>query len=75
MDTSGNLYKNLNVAIEKQFKQNIKDGVANKGDKLFEVTEEQAEIMEPMTKHKRKGYMRNQPCICGSGEKFKKCCW
>lgn len=23
----------------------------------------------------RKGYMRNKPCPCGSGRKFKKCHW
>lgn len=23
----------------------------------------------------RKNYMRNKPCQCGSGKKFKKCCW
>lgn len=23
----------------------------------------------------KKGWMRNQPCHCGSGDKFKKCCW
>lgn len=22
-----------------------------------------------------KGYNRNHPCPCGSGKKFKKCCW
>lgn len=28
-----------------------------------------------MTKGQRKNWMRNKPCICGSGTKFKKCCW
>lgn len=28
-----------------------------------------------MNKERRKGFMRNQPCICGSKLKFKKCCW
>jgi len=28
-----------------------------------------------MNKERRKGWMRNQPCICGSNKKFKKCCW
>ncbi len=23
----------------------------------------------------RKNSMRNKPCGCGSGKKFKKCCW
>jgi uncharacterized protein YecA (UPF0149 family) len=24
---------------------------------------------------KKKAWMRNKPCLCGSGKKFKKCCW
>lgn len=24
---------------------------------------------------RRKGWMRNMPCMCGSGMKFKACCW
>lgn len=33
-----------------------------------------AEVML-MDKNGRDEWMRNQPCICGSGKKFKKCCW
>ena len=25
--------------------------------------------------HLRKGWMRNKSCYCGSGRKFKSCCW
>ena len=28
-----------------------------------------------MGKQRRRNWMRNQPCVCGSGVKFKKCCW
>jgi len=28
-----------------------------------------------MNKQKRKNWMRNKPCICKSGKKFKNCCW
>jgi hypothetical protein len=24
---------------------------------------------------RRKTFMRNKPCLCGSGKKFKACCW
>ena len=24
---------------------------------------------------RQRGNMRNRPCPCGSGKKFKKCCW
>lgn len=42
---------------------------------LAPLTDEQAKELTPMNAHKRKGYMRNQPCVCGSGAKFKRCCW
>lgn len=29
----------------------------------------------PLTNRRRKNHMRNKPCLCGSGKKFKKCCW
>lgn len=68
MDPNGGLHRDL---TEEQF-EDMKD--------LFEkevtpVSEEQYETLKPMKKSERKGYMRNQPCICGSGIKFKKCCW
>jgi uncharacterized protein YecA (UPF0149 family) len=28
-----------------------------------------------MNKDRRKNWMRNKPCPCNSGKKFKKCCW
>lgn len=46
---------------------------SNKG--LFPVTQQQANVLAPMSPTMRKGYMRNQPCPCGSGKKFKRCCW
>lgn len=39
------------------------------------LTEEQAVTLKRKPVAKRKAWMRNQPCICGSGKKFKKCCW
>jgi len=29
----------------------------------------------PLGRNTRKGNMRNKPCVCGSGVKFKRCCW
>lgn len=43
--------------------------------RLVELTESQHDEMKPMQPTQRKGYMRNQPCVCGSQIKFKKCCW
>jgi len=42
---------------------------------LVPITSTQHKELEPLGELKRKGYMRNQPCVCGSGDKFKKCCW
>lgn len=39
------------------------------------LTDEQYEETKDMMPEQRKGYMRNQACPCGSGRKFKKCCW
>lgn len=33
------------------------------------------EPKKPSTLFTRKNSMRNKPCGCGSGKKFKKCCW
>ena len=41
--------------------------------------EEVNDITEPDPSEKRgynkKNWMRNKPCPCGSGRKFKRCCW
>ena len=45
------------------------------GRQLVELSAEQAETLKPEPKVKRKNYMRNMPCPCQSGIKFKRCCW
>jgi len=35
----------------------------------------QAKKLRRMSLSKRKNWMRNKSCECGSGKKFKKCCW
>jgi uncharacterized protein YecA (UPF0149 family) len=44
-------------------------------EKMVALSQNEAEKLEPLSKKQRKGWMRNQPCVCGSGKKFKKCCW
>lgn len=44
-------------------------------DDLIPLTEEQAKNLKSMDNVKRKNYMRNEPCPCKSGKKFKRCCW
>lgn len=43
--------------------------------KLVSLSEDEAEELQKHPRKFRKGWMRNQPCVCGSGKKFKKCCW
>lgn len=45
------------------------------GHSLVPLSDDEAEHLRPMSLGKRKNYMRNKPCPCGSGAKFKRCCW
>lgn len=40
-----------------------------------ECSGKQLEQLKRMFFEERKNSMRNKPCICGSGRKFKACCW
>jgi len=42
---------------------------------LMPIPRGELEATVNMNRNQRKNWMRNKPCICGSGEKFKKCCW
>ena len=42
---------------------------------LAPLSERQFRVLEPLGCATRKNYMRNQPCVCGSDKKFKRCCW
>jgi uncharacterized protein YecA (UPF0149 family) len=45
------------------------------GERLVEISEHEERTLTPMSNGRRKNWMRNQPCPCKSGKKFKKCCW
>lgn len=67
MDTNGNLYlltERERLSAEKK-----------RGAPLIPLRESEYTELEPMTRTQRKNLMRNKPCLCGSGKKFKKCCW
>lgn len=61
MDTSGNIRY-----LEK-----------DKEPKVNEILLGDLEAMDlrKKTPKVRKNWMRNKPCVCGSGRKMKKCCW
>lgn len=45
------------------------------GRPLAPLSPTQVEDLQNLGADRRKNYMRNQPCVCGSGNKFKRCCW
>jgi hypothetical protein len=61
MDTSGNIRR---LALAENPRENE-----------MLLSDEQARELSHRSAKKRKNWMRNQPCTCGSGKKFKKCCW
>lgn len=60
-----------------RFDQEVIDKLTKSGDikHMIPLTAEKATELESLTPFRRKGHMRNTPCICGSGVKFKRCCW
>jgi preprotein translocase subunit SecA len=40
-----------------------------------EPTEKEFEELRKAAFKARKNWMRNKPCPCGSGKKYKNCCW
>jgi hypothetical protein len=65
-----NIYDRYDHLIEKWYKQNAKlDGKIHKPDILNDVP---VDTIKPVSTGPKIG--RNDPCICGSGKKYKKCC-
>ena len=52
-----------------------RDGEIETMNKLVSIEEEELPKLRRMNKPARKNWMRNKPCPCNSGKKFKKCCW
>jgi len=67
MDTRGNLYRFTDEELSQMEPEQRR--------RLIPLSERQYDELEPMKKAERKNNMRNKPCLCGSGKKFKKCCW
>ena len=53
----------------------IKDAVEEQKPFLIPLKDKDIKMLTKMAKPRRKNWMRNQPCICESGKKFKYCCW
>lgn len=68
MDSKGFLHRGLDD-------NRLKEIFEDTGKPATPLTENQYRELEPMNPNQRKNWMRNKPCVCGSGRKFKKCCW
>lgn len=51
------------------------EAAAAKMKHFVPLTDELAKELAPLGHTQRKNNMRNKPCVCGSGNKFKRCCW
>lgn len=76
---TGEIYKIDLGDDAENHKQAFLDAIARAeteyGRKQIPLSEQQYNELTPMKKKARLGTMRNKPCVCGSGIKFKKCCW
>ena len=52
-----------------------KDLLSEELERHIPIPDAELPRVRKMSKKSRKGWMRNRPCICGSGRKFKVCCW
>lgn len=82
MDMQTGKIHQMDESMVAEFKKNmlqsmsVEEGVLRSSKrKMVELTDEQVADCETMGLQQRKGYMRNKPCVCGSGKKFKNCCW
>ena len=71
---TGKIYE-LQQAEAREMAEELHELEKEAGRRLAPLSERQHEELKPMGNIQRKGYMRNQPCVCGSGKKFKRCCW
>ena len=49
--------------------------MVNLENRTIEIHDDEANVLKTQLAKVRKNWMRNKPCVCGSGKKFKKCCW
>ena len=74
MDSSGHIHHLTEEEIEQAQKGLDRDYCFNER-KMVSLSEDEVEECQKMGLQQRKGWMRNKPCPCDSGKKFKKCCW
>lgn len=67
-------HETLNARLKQEMYTQAKQRLEG-GEAFIPLTEDLASELLPLSRKVRKNTMRNKPCICGSGRKFKRCCW
>jgi len=82
MDTSGNIFMLNDEEVKDLMDDPYQDSDTEYGNirqerekDLMLLKEQETKELKKVSHRRRKAWMRNKPCICGSGKKFKKCCW
>ena len=68
------LGERLDGAAAEDFKK-AADAMMEKAKPYLPIEEAQLPKLKHQSRARRKNWMRNKPCPCKSGKKFKKCCW
>jgi uncharacterized protein YecA (UPF0149 family) len=71
------MHKGTGIIIEPWIMERLKEVEANGGETIRRLKQDYIEMEIPPTTEqlKRGRVLRNDPCPCGSGKKFKKCCY
>ena len=63
------------AAAEEALKMEVDQVVRGRERKFLPLDQALSKELLPLNRRQRKSCMRNKPCVCGSGVKFKRCCW
>lgn len=75
MDTRGNLYRGITEAETAELEKMRTEINDKHSNAWFMLSDGEYRELKPLTVIDRKNKFRNKPCPCGSGKKFKKCCF
>ncbi len=75
LDKESEFLKKITEARDEKIKHELNKRQSDIDSSMVALTDDEEKLLMPLSKRRRKGVMRNQPCVCGSGKKFKKCCW
>ena len=65
----------LSEDFQKRLESSFEEAQELASEANIPIAAEDLSKVKRMSKPRRKNWMRNKPCPCGSEKKFKKCCW